>query len=32
MELLKVLSNVIKENTKGNRVVNEAMAEKVVKF
>ena len=32
MELLKVLSTVIKENTKGNRVVNEAMAEKVVKF
>ena len=32
MELLKVLSTVIKENTKGKRVVNEAMAEKVVKF
>jgi hypothetical protein len=32
MELLKVLSNVIKENTNGKRLVSEAMAEKVVKF
>ena len=32
MELLKVLSTVIKENTNGKRLVSEAMAEKVVKF
>jgi hypothetical protein len=32
MELLKVLSNVIKENTNGKRLVSEAMAEKVIKF
>jgi hypothetical protein len=32
MELLKVLSTVIKENTNGKRLVGEAMAEKVVKF
>ena len=32
MELLKVLTSVIKENTNGKRIVNEAMSEKVVKF
>ena len=32
MELLKVLTSVIKENTNGKRVVSEAMSEKVVKF
>ena len=32
MELLKVLSTVIKENTNGKRVVSEAMAENVIKF
>ena len=32
MELLKVLSSVIKENTNGKRVVSEAMAENVIKF
>ena len=32
MELLKVLTSVIKENTTEKRVVTEAMSEKVVKF
>jgi len=32
MELIKVLTSVIKENTNGKRLVSEAMAEKVVKF
>ena len=32
MELLKVLSTVIKENTNGKRIVSEAMSEKVIKF
>ena len=32
MELIKVLTSVIKENTNGKRIVSEAMAEKVIKF
>jgi hypothetical protein len=32
MELIKVLTSVIKENTNGKRIVSEAMSEKVIKF